>query len=167
MDLSKSTTLSTLNFKMDKVARYGRNQKGNKTLIDTNNFEYNLNKSVNGTQYWRCRSFKQGCKARALTRQTTDILLNEPLHDHSNNLLTKKARLIEEAEIKKASENPTVAPRRVLGDVTNTVLSSNSPVAIYGMRSRDAFAKAVWRERVRASPRPSVPNFGCASQYAL
>ena len=96
MDLSKSTTLSTLNFKMDRVARYGRNQKGNKTLIDTNNFEYNLNKSVNGTQYWRCRSFKQGCKARALTRQTTDILLNEPLHDHSNNLLTKKARLIKE-----------------------------------------------------------------------
>ena len=88
MDLSKSTTLSTLNFKMDRVARYGQNQKGNKTLIDTNNFEYNLNKSINEAQYWRCRSFKQGCKARALTRQTTDILLNEPLHDHSNNLLT-------------------------------------------------------------------------------
>ena len=72
---------------------------------------------------------------------------NEPKHDHANNLVCKMARATEMAAIIKASENPSVTPRRILGEVSNTILASETPVVVHGMRSSDSFAQAVRRER--------------------
>ena len=70
-----------------------------------------------------------------------DVLLNDPVHNHANQLLTRTSREAEKNAIKLSMKNPTVVPRRVLGDLSNTILASPSPDAIYTMRSKDAFAQ--------------------------
>ena len=40
--------------RMAHIAKYGSNQKGNRTLLDKNNYSYNLEKKVNDTEFWKC-----------------------------------------------------------------------------------------------------------------
>ena len=143
---------------MERLVKYGVNQKKKRTLIDDQKYEYNFEKIKNETEFWRCQKFKKGCKGRAISRPSTNLLQNEPKHDHANNLVCKMARATEMAAIIKASENPSVTPRRILGEVSNTILASETPVVVHGMRSSDSFAQAVRRERHRVNPRPPVPK---------
>ena len=63
------TNHTSLCFKMERLVTYGKNQKGNITLIDDNNYEYNFEKTHKGKKYWRCRFFQRGCKERAISRK--------------------------------------------------------------------------------------------------
>ena len=51
--------LEEIGQRMAHMANYGTNQKGNRTLLDKNNYSYNLEKKVNGTEFWRCSKFKK------------------------------------------------------------------------------------------------------------
>ena len=90
------------------MAKYGINQKGNRTLLDRDNYSYNLEKKVNGTEFWRCSKFKKGCKSRAISRPSSNNILNVTIHDHSNNLINSEARKAEKEAIRLAGQNPSV-----------------------------------------------------------
>ena len=141
------------------MAKYGINQKGNRTLLDRDNYSYNLEKKVNGTEFWRCSKFKKGCKSRAISRPSSNNILNVTIHDHSNNLINSEARKAEKEAIRLAGQNPSVAPRRILGDLTSNLLE-NSPTVINcnGLRSSQSSRRAVQRERNKVNPQPPVPK---------
>ena len=63
-----------------------------RTLIDDQKYEYNFEKIKNGTEFWRYQKFKKGCKGRVISRPSTNLLQNDPKHDHANNLVCKMAR---------------------------------------------------------------------------
>ena len=64
-------------------------------------------------------------------------LLNNPFHNHPNKLLARSACNAENKAIKTAVNNPTVAaPRRVLGDLTSSILASITPDSLYMMNKR-------------------------------
>lgn len=97
---------------------YGTNQKGYTTLIDDKNHEYDFVTSFKGRKYWRCRFFQWGCKVCAISSDNGNELLNDPVPNHSNQLMAKTARKAEEEAIKKSSNNAKLPPGRVLCDVS-------------------------------------------------
>ena len=127
---------------MAHIAKYGTNQKGNRTLLDKNNYSYNLEKKVKGTEFWRCSKFKKGCKSRAISRPSSDNILKVTIHDHSNNLITSEAGKAEKESTRLAGQNPSVAPRRILGDLTSNIMV-NSPTVINGM----TLSEGLFREK--------------------
>ena len=68
-------------------------------------------------------------------REGTNELLNDPFHNHTNKLLAKSARNAKKQAVKPAVNNPTVAQRRVLGDLSSNVLASTTPDTLYTMNT--------------------------------
>ena len=54
------------------------------------------------------RSSRRDARGGQFHGRSTNLLQNEPKHDHTNNLVCKMARATEMAAIIKASENPSI-----------------------------------------------------------
>ncbi len=65
---------------------------GGKQARDEHGFTYYLNRNHEKVTYWRCS--KKGCLACMVSRNSTSMLVGEqlPQHDHTTNLLKKKAK---------------------------------------------------------------------------
>ena len=74
------------------LIRLTKSSHGKDAIIDNNYHKYTFNSTGENVNYWTCAN--RSCKARISTRKSTGNLVGQsiPLHDHSNQLLIKKAK---------------------------------------------------------------------------
>ena len=127
-------------------------QKGGQLLEDTYMFKYTKNREKVGTPpvYYRCVLWKSGkCKATAVLNKDTDLIVEHSNdHNHSSNIHKHNALMVEKEYIKAAGLVGKTAPRRVLGEITSAVLSSNCPESVFSLRKKATINKAIQRQRL-------------------
>ena len=134
--------------------------------IDKNNYRYTINNSTETVAYWICA--EKGCNSRISTRVSTNNLLNETLPDHpshGNKLLKRKIRDQENQVIKRLAKVQGASNAHVINEITVNVQQSEAPTLICGMRSRNALKVAIWREKCKVNPSPSIPKPGDFSSF--
>jgi hypothetical protein len=124
-----------------------RTPRGSEQAVDKNGIYYYFGHKTTTAKYWVCA--QKGCSVRMITRISTSELVGDtwPVHDHGTNLLKRKAKEAESLMIKKYAEIPSTTAKMVLSDVTNQLLASSQPSALYGMSSGGAIKIAFWREK--------------------
>jgi hypothetical protein len=67
---------------------------------------YNMNRMTEKVKYWRCA--QNGCSVRPGSRISTSQLVGEnlPEHDHTTNLMKRKAKEVEMVTIKRFASVP-------------------------------------------------------------
>jgi hypothetical protein len=125
---------------------------------DENGFKYHLNRKSEKVSYWRCA--QKSCSVRMASRNSTSMLVGDSLpgHDHSTNILKKKAKEVELATIKKHASIPGTSTKAMVCEITNTLLSSSQPNTVYSMSSSSALKSALFREKKKANPLPPLPK---------
>ena len=67
--------------------------RGNPLLVDSSNYIYSKNNTVNNKTYWRCVKSKSGCAGRATTEGTS--IGTSGIHNHLGDVAEVKRRSIE------------------------------------------------------------------------
>ena len=107
--------------------------KGGNILVGSHQFEYRKRKAVGSTVYYVCREAERlKCKATASTIETDGVIY------------IKVQKGIE--AIENAAKNPTVAPRTILADMSNTV-QSESMAAASSLSMMNSMKQAIYRAR--------------------
>lgn len=112
-------------------ARTCKTTRRKEALICPQNHIYTFNKLRGNRKYWTCQfSRKQHCKAKMMTKTENPefMYVEEPsVHNHLSNIARLNCKLREDEIIKKAVENPSLKPRRVLAELNEAnVLASES-----------------------------------------
>jgi hypothetical protein len=101
------------------------NQKGGDHLKDKHGFVYKQTKSwpLMDKSYWTCvYRQKFSCPVTIVSSIFSQKLISRTEdHRHSNQLIERTVRGVEEEKVKLAAQMPTVSPRTVLGDISVTL----------------------------------------------
>ena len=105
--------------------------------------------------YWT--GANRSCKARFSTRKSTGNLVGQsiPLHDHGNQLLTKKAKEHEVAVLDNLANVPAATTKAVLQQISTNILACSSPGLLSSTSSAGAVKIALWRKKQKINPRIS------------
>ena len=124
-------------------------------IIDNNYHKYTFNSTGKNVNYWTCAN--RSCKARISTRKSTGNLVGQsiPLHDHGNQLLTKKAKEHEVAVLDNLANVPAATTKAVLQQISTNILASSSPGLLSSTSSAGAVKIALWRKKQKINPRIS------------
>ncbi len=101
-----------------------KNQKGGDHLKDKDGYAYRWSKSLplKDKNYWSCVfRLKYSCPVTVVSSISSHKLISRSGdHRHSNQLVERTVKDIEDEKIKLAAQNPTVFPRTILGDISAT-----------------------------------------------
>ena len=89
------------------------------------------------------------CKATASTIETDGVIyikVQKGEHTHFSNLVKKCVKACKRQAIENAAKNPTVAPRTILADMSNTV-QSESMAAVSSLSMMNSMKQAIYRAR--------------------
>jgi hypothetical protein len=94
-----------------------------------------------------------------ITRNSASILVGEqlPQHDHTTNLLKKKAKEEEIRVIQKHATLPGTSNKAMVNEIAHNILSSSLPNALYSMSTTSALKLALHREK-KLNPLPPLPK---------
>jgi len=130
--------------------------RGNRQLIFQNHVFWFNKKKPNGRSLWRCSKGKsEQCRAY-LTTGPNDEFVRVTEHSHGSNIPALKARMQRAEALDLATKNPTLNPRRILGD-----LAANHPQDLnvsLEKSSEMAMSKAMRRARNKELGYPKVPQ---------
>jgi hypothetical protein len=132
--------------------------RGSQQAVDLNGFRYHLNRKLENVTYWRCT--KKDCSVRLISRNSSSKLVGEnlPHHEHTTNLLKQQAKTVEKAIIKKYASLPGTSNKAMLCEISQNILSSPQPNALYSMSSTAATKMALFREKQKFNPLPPLPK---------
>ena len=135
-------------------ARFFKNSRGNKQLIDPNNYIYTHNKTRDtGITYWKCADYKN-CRAYAVLDRHGNFV-KVPEHSHGSNIAGLQAKLQGLDAIKKARLNPNKRPRQVLAELANQQSSVQVQLA---QRSEAGLTRAIQRVWAKEREEPTIPK---------
>jgi hypothetical protein len=101
------------------------NQKGGDLLKYKHGFVYKQNKSwpLMDKSYWTCANRQKfSCPVTIVSSISSQKLISRTGDQrHSNQLIERTVRGVEEEKIKLAAQMPTVSPRTILGDISMTL----------------------------------------------
>jgi hypothetical protein len=141
--------------------RYILNRKGSNSLQDDSGYVYKKTKSVPSTDktYWQCVwKRKYSCPVTLVTTDSTmKVFKLSGNHNHSNQLLEKSVRDVEEKKIKMAALVPSIAPRTILGEISMNLEESMAGGTAF-MRTKQSLTKAVHRKRLSVEGYPPKPQ---------
>ena len=130
--------------------------RGNRQLIYQNHLFWFNKKKPNGRSLWRCSKCKtEKCEAY-LTTGPNDEFVRATEHNHGSNIPALKAKIQRIEALDFASKNPTLNPRRILGD-----LAANHPQDLnvsLEKSSEIAMSKAMRRARNKELGYPKLPQ---------
>jgi hypothetical protein len=134
-----------------------RTPRGKERAEDSNGYNYHINRATEKVKYWRCA--QNGCSVRLGSRISTSQLVgkNLPEHDHSTNLMKRKAKEVEVATIKRFASVSGSKIKSMLGEISNVLLSSDHPNTLAAMRTSSALKSALFREK-KINPLPALPK---------
>ena len=135
-----------------------RTPRGKERAEDSNGYNYHINRTTEKVKYWRCA--QNGCSVRLGSRISTSQLVGEnlPEHDHSTNLMKRKAKEVEMATIKRFASVTGSKTKAMLGEISNVLLSSDHPNTLAAMRISSALKSALFREKKKINPLPALPK---------
>jgi hypothetical protein len=143
------------------VVNFVKNQKGGFNLQDSKGFLYRINRScpAKDRTYWACvNRVRDSCTARVITvTSTKEIIQEADDHTHSNRLLERKVREVENDKIRAAALMPTVEPRSVLGEIAVN-LETNLPGTVSFMAHRQTINRRIHRLRNNIKGFPPKPK---------
>ena len=138
------------------AARYFTNSRGNKQLIDSQNYVYTHSsglRDVPGIRtYWKCDRYKI-CKVMATV--LNDRIISVPTHQHTSNIAGLKAKLQSLEAVAKAVENPQIKPRQILAELANQPCSLAVKLA---RRPEASLTRAIQKKRAALRDEPPLPN---------
>jgi hypothetical protein len=130
-----------------------KNQKGGDHLKDKDGYVYRRSKSLplKDKNYWICVfCLKFSCPVTVVSSISSQKLISRSgEHRHSNQLIERKVKYIEDEKIKMAAQNPTVSPRTVLGNISATLDNRLAGGTSY-MRSKQSINVAIHRQQYTA-----------------
>ena len=137
---------------------YEDTKQGGKFLV-YQHFEYNKHQKDGKRIHYRCRErAKYQCKATlAVSVDTGTVVRVSGEHNHDSDVLKKYVKNEEKKAIRLAANYPTVAPRTVLGNLSNKLQTEN-PGSVRVLSKGPAFKKAVQRERKKVMGFPERPK---------
>ncbi len=132
---------------------------GGKQPGDEHGFTYYLSRNHEKVTYWRC-SKKKDCLARMVSRNSMSMLVGEqlPQHNHTTNLLKKKAKKEEMRVIQKHATLPGTSNKVMVNEIAHNILSSSLLNALYSMSTTNALKLALYREKMKLNPLPPLPK---------
>lgn len=132
--------------------------RGSQQAEDPNGFRYHLNRKLEKVTYWRCS--KKDCNVRLISRNSSSKLDGEvlPHHEHTTNILKDQAKTVEKAFIKKYATLPRSSTKAMLCEISQNILGSSQPNALYSMSSTAANKMALLREKRKLNPLPPLPK---------
>ena len=138
--------------------KYFLNSKGNRQLIDSQNYVYCWNRGPKDDtrdvrSYWRCDQYLI-CKSYA-TVLNGKIISVKPHEKHGSDLAGLQAKLQEVDALKLAKENPHVRPRQILAGLANQNVSLATRLA---RRPEASLTRSIQRVRALVREEPNVPK---------
>jgi len=132
--------------------------RGKENVIDGNGYQYYRNNKTGTRKYWICS--KAECDVRLITSISTGQVVGAslPQHGHGTNLNKRAAKEAEKRIVKKYASMPTTTPKQAMCEITSTLLSSDTPDAMYAMSSDAAIKSSLWREKKKVADRPPLPK---------
>jgi len=137
------------------IAKYFVNSRGNKQLIDPENYVYRHNKGkrdVPGVRtYWTCDQYTI-CDAMATVLD--DKIVKMPSHNHGSDLAGLEAKLQSLEAVARAKENPQIKPRQILAELS---LQSNSLLTKLARRPEASLTRSIQLARAKIRDEPPSP----------
>lgn len=131
--------------------------RGSHQAVDPHGFRYHLNRKLDKVTYWRCT--KKDCSVRIISRNSSSKLVGEtPHHEHTTNILKQQAKSVEKNIIKKYAALPGTGTKAMLCEISQNILRSDQPNALYSMSSTGATKMALFREKQKLNPLPPLPK---------
>ena len=133
-------------------------KKNKEILVDQFNYTYKIGSNRGNKYYWRCtEQFKSKCKGSTITDGKNNPQPALPgNHNHPARIASVEFLKAESDLMKRARENPTLPPRVLLGDVSNTLAQKDVRLPKTG----EALAKSIRRHRQSSGGFPKAPaNF--------
>jgi hypothetical protein len=95
-----------------------RTPRGKERAEDSKGYNYHINRMTEKVKYWRCA--QNGCSVRPGSRISTLQLVGEnlPEHDHTTNLMKRKAKEVEMVTIKRFASVPGRKMKSMLGEIS-------------------------------------------------
>ena len=130
-------------------ARYVATKQNGRRLLDNAGYQYSLNKKRPGKTNYICAQFLLlNCTVKATvdtTVQPNRIIEIRGTHSHDTNMLKSTVRNMEKKAIEDAARNSTVAPRTILGNLTNDIVHSGNNVFFYEENFNIEQSNTFWR----------------------
>lgn len=135
-----------------------KSKRGALQASDGNGHHYYFNRKASENTYWLCK--QPACTTRMISNTATTELVgdNWPTHDHGINLTKRKAQEEQAAAIAKYSTISGTSTKAMLGEISQNILSSSTPNAIFGMSSGSALKMSLWRNKQKINPIPELPK---------
>jgi hypothetical protein len=107
--------------------------------------------------YWWCA--KKGCMALRVNHNSTSLLMGEnlPVHDHTTNLLKRKAKEEGMNVIKKHGTLPGTSNKVMANKIVQNFLSLSHPNPLLSMSTTNGLTLALYREKKKLEPLPPLP----------
>ena len=140
----------------DETPSYENTKQDGKILI-YKQFQYNKHQKDGNRIHYRCRDrSKFQCRA-TISTDSGNVVRCSGEHNHDSELMKRYAKMEEKNAIKDAARNPTVAPKTILGNLTNKLQLENPGSTSY-ISKAPAFKKAVQREQKKVMGFPNCPK---------
>ena len=135
-----------------------RTPRGAERAQDNNGYNYHFNRKTEKVKYWRCT--QNGCSVRLASRISSSQLVGEnlPEHDHTTNLMKRKAKEVEVEVIKRFASVSGSKTKSMLCEISNKLLSSSQPNTLSAMRTCSALKSALLQEKNKINPLPTLPK---------
>jgi hypothetical protein len=131
--------------------------RGSQQAVDPHGFRYHQNRKLDKVTYWRCTT--KDCSVRLISRNSSSLLVGEtPVHEHTTNILKQQAKSVEKGIIKKYATLPRTSTKAMLCEISQNILRSNLPSALYSMSSTGATKMALFREKQKLNPLLPLPQ---------
>lgn len=156
----------TENNTLKKKPRYIENNRGNKQLIDDQNFLYHVDQRRGNRTWWVCtEKRKLNCKATAAVVQfesngiETEYATFFGDHSHLSNLAKVQAQIMDRQTIAEAKMNLSAPPSKILADSTNKHKNDSTTTSVLLHRRKSAsIIRSMQIQRAKVKDHSSVPQ---------
>jgi hypothetical protein len=139
-------------------ARFAITQRGKPLTIDHLWHQYTKDNEKGQRTFWRCAfKYAKKCPARAATISSKDnkVVYLSDNHNHGSEIVRTKVKLMEQEAVQKAVENPSVPPRRVLGELSMRYQTTSELAA---KASNENLARRINYKRKKENEAPGEPS---------
>ena len=143
------------------VSPVKKGSKSNRILLDPLGFRMHYKKTDYKKKYFHCaHKFDMKCPVKVSLDVSSDMITGwRGEHTHDNELIENDVKKIVREKVSNAAENPSISPRTVMQDITNSVLKSDySSAGLAYVPNIKTLAKNVQRSRTKVNKHPAIPH---------
>ena len=134
--------------------------KKNKVLLDPHGFRMHFKKNNTHTKRYHCGTKEsKGCPVIVTLHVESDTITScTGVHNHDKGLVEQKVRKVVSEKIEQAVLNPSLSPRNVLQEISNTVLRTSKSQGLSYIPNIKNLAQNISRKRKAEMDCPSIPK---------